>query len=554
MRFFNKDTDLKAFAVSGANTVLMALEINKSKVLGKGFMGFKISRQEGNGQPKLLNGSKRFASDNQANPAQKLSPIQSYLWKDYTVDPDKTYTYTFEAMFGTWQNMVPKFTATLKVSTEKLEDGEHSVYFNYGVTGSQAYAKQFEKQKIETLPEPQKSRALSILGRELYKDGLLKFVAQASDARFTLQCAFYELDYPPFVEALKAAKNRGAKLQIVYSGRPDQVEPNEREINHAGLMENSIKRTFQVSQPHNKFMVLLENGTATQVWTGSTNITIRGIFGHSNTGHWVKNTTIAKKYAEYWKMLATNPAKQDFAALTEKIQKDFDGSKLTAGTKVIFSPRKTDGMLKEYVKLMDSAQEAVCVIYPFNIETIFKDFYAEDRPFLRFIITDKGGDRAKVTTNDRDVVKTQGAILDSAVENWVQEITTKATTGASTLYVHNKFFIVDPLSASPVVVSGSANFSDESLTKNDENMLVVKGNTRVADIYFTEFSRMFDHFFPRYLQKLQEEDGAAHGFSHAGFGTPLDESGTWCDKYYDPTRLVFKRKEMFVKMKKAVKG
>jgi phosphatidylserine/phosphatidylglycerophosphate/cardiolipin synthase-like enzyme len=301
-------------------------------------------------------------------------------------------------------------------------------------------------------------------------------------------------------------------------------------------------------------MILIEDNKPVQVWTGSTNITIRGIFGHSNTGHWIKNKSIAGQYVEYWKMLSKNPAKASFNASTENIQADLDGKKLTKGTKLIFSPRKTDVMLGEYVKMMDKAKEAVCIIYPFNIEKIFQDFYAEDRGYLRFIITDKGGDKNKVYTNDKDVIKTQGAVLDTAVENWVVEMTSKATTGASTLYVHNKFFIVDPLSASPVVVSGSANFSDESLTKNDENMLIIKGNQRVADIYFSEFARMFDHFMPRYLQKLKEQKMLAKGISHAGFSNPLDETGSWCETYYNPEKLVTKRKKMFIKMKGAVKG
>lgn len=554
MRYYNTDNELKAYAVAGTQTVLLALEINKTKVTGQGFMGFKISRKEGNAQPVLLNGSKRFASDDPANPVQKLSPLQTFLWKDYTADPGKTYKYTFEAMFGTWDNMQARYSTTLKVTTEKLHDGEHSVFFNFGVTGCQAYAKKFDKKKITALPAADKARAFAILGRELYTEGLLKFVAQAKSSKYKLLCAFYELDYPPFLEALKEAKNKGATLEIVYSARPDQVTANEKEIKKAGLKSISIPRDYQVAQPHNKFMLLLENDSPVQVWSGSTNITIRGIFGHSNTGHWIRNKTIAKKYKDYWDTLSQNPAKATFTAKTESIQKDIDGTNLTQGTKVIFSPRKTDALLKEYVNLMDSARDAVCIIYPFNIEKIFKDFYAEDRGYLRFIITDKGGDKNKVITNDRDVIKTQGAVLNTAVEKWVVEMTSKATTGASTLYVHNKFFIVDPLSTSPVVVSGSANFSDESLTRNDENMLVVKGNKRVADIYFTEFSRMFDHFMPRYLQKLKEAEPSTHNFSTAGFSKPLDETGTWCDTYYDPERLVTKRKQMFIKMKGAVKG
>lgn len=554
MRFFNTDNDLKAYAVSGTQTVLLAMEIHKSKVIGKKFLGFRISRKEGSKPAELINGSKRFLSDDPKNPKQKLSPIQSYLWKDYTADPGKSYTYIFEAMFGTWDKLEPKFTTTLKVTTEALHDGEHSVYFNFGVTGCQAYAKQFKKKKVEALPKAEKEKAFAILGRELFSEGLLKFVAQANSSKYELHCAFYELEYSPFLDALKRAQQNGAKIQIVYSARPDQITDNEREIKNAGLKSVSIPRDFQVAQPHNKFMILLEDQKPTQVWTGSTNITIRGIFGHSNTGHWINNKSIASQYENYWKALSKNPAKASFNAATENIQPDLDGTKLTKGTKMIFSPRTTDGMLSQYVKMMDKAKEAVCIIYPFNIEKIFKDFYAEDRGYLRFIITDKGGDKNKIFTNDRDVIKTQGAVLDSAVENWVVEMTSKATTGASTLYVHNKFFIVDPLSASPVVVSGSANFSDESLTRNDENMLVIKGNRRVADIYFSEFARMFDHFMPRYLQKLKEQQKLSKDISHAGFSKPLDETGSWCDTYYDPGKLVTKRKKMFIKMKGAIKG
>jgi hypothetical protein len=163
----------------------------------------------------------------------------------------------------------------------------------------------------------------------------------------------------------------------------------------------------------------------------------------------VKNETVAKKYKKYWELLTTNPSKKDFTKLTEELQSDIDGKNLTKGTKVLFSPRKTAKILDQYINSWDGAKEAVCIIYPFNIEKIFKDFYQEDRGYLRFIITDKGGDKTDFVTNDKDVIKTQGAILSSPVENWVKEITSKATTGASTLYVHNKFFIIDPSYCKP---------------------------------------------------------------------------------------------------------
>ncbi len=540
MRNKNEDNVLKVYAVAGTQTVLLAMDIDRKKVAGKDFMGFKITRYEGNRPPVHLNGTKRFPKDRDAERRQKLSPIQSFFWKDYTADPGKKYRYTIEAMFGPWDDLAPRYETEVEVGTEALESDGHSVYFNFGVTGCQAYAKSFERKKVEDLGPREGERAFRILGRELYEDGLKKFVSSARDGDYGLLCAFYELEYAPFVDELKKAKERGVDVRIVYNAKKPAGKKSEAELKRAGLWEARTERDFQVAQPHNKFMILVHKGVPIEVWTGSTNITIRGIFGHCNTGHWVRDAGIAKKFFNYWKKLAENPAKKDFTQETEKIQGDFDGGKLRKGVKVMFSPRKSAAMLNEYVKIMDGAQTAVCIIFPFNIEKIFKDFYAVDKKYIRFIITDKCGKGTDFVTDDRDVYRTAGAILDTPVEKWVREMTAKTAVGAGTLYVHNKFFIVDPLGESPVVVTGSANFSDESLTGNDENMLIIKGDLRVADIYFSEFARLFDHFLPRYLRKIAGGGG--------GFEKPLDDGYTWFEDYYNPEKIKQKRKKMFTDM------
>lgn len=64
-------------------------------------------------------------------------------------------------------------------------------------------------------------------------------------------------------------------------------------------------------------------------------------------------------------------------------------------------------------------------------------------------------------------------------------------------YLHTKYMLVDPLGSDPIVVTGSANFSVASTKNNDENMMVIRGNKRVADVYVTEFFRLFDHWLFR---------------------------------------------------------
>ena len=66
-------------------------------------------------------------------------------------------------------------------------------------------------------------------------------------------------------------------------------------------------------------------------------------------------------------------------------------------------------------------------------------------------------------------------------------------------YLYNRCMLVDPLTNDPLVVTGSANFSRPAQRINDENMLLIRGDIRVADIYYGEFMRMFDHHYARYL-------------------------------------------------------
>ena len=46
-----------------------------------------------------------------------------------------------------------------------------------------------------------------------------------------------------------------------------------------------------------------------------------------------------------------------------------------------------------------------------------------------------------------------------------------------------------------------------SLKYSDENMLLIRGDTRVADIYLTEFDHIFRHFYFRNIANELEGDG-----------------------------------------------
>jgi phosphatidylserine/phosphatidylglycerophosphate/cardiolipin synthase-like enzyme len=101
--------------------------------------------------------------------------------------------------------------------------------------------------------------------------------------------------------------------------------------------------------------------------------------------------------------------------------------------------------------------------------------------------------------------------------------------------------LIDPLSDDPLVCSGSANFSAGSLLQNDENMLLVRGNTRIADIYVTEFDRIFRHF---YFRDIANELAAANTSDDAK-AIFLDETDGWTESYFKQGTLKNNRRIMF---------
>jgi phosphatidylserine/phosphatidylglycerophosphate/cardiolipin synthase-like enzyme len=69
--------------------------------------------------------------------------------------------------------------------------------------------------------------------------------------------------------------------------------------------------------------------------------------------------------------------------------------------------------------------------------------------------------------------------------------------------------LIDPLGDEPIVISGSANFSETSTVSNDENMLIIRGNKRVADIYLGEFMRLWHHYRFRFIVNAKAEENNA---------------------------------------------
>ena len=190
------------------------------------------------------------------------------------------------------------------------------------------------------------------------------------------------------------------------------------------------------------------------------------------------------------------------------------------------------------------ADDALFMTFAFGINKLFKDVYRTARAPFRMALLEKAtrpmkeGPARQQEEQEiqqlRNMPENTFAIGDfirtNAVDGWLKERLTGLNSNVR--YVHNKFMLIDPLSDDPVVIAGSANFSDASTGENDENMIIVRGNKRVADIYFGEFMRLYSHHAFRESLKWRDPDKPPK---------PLELGDWWKDYFGNTARSVRRR-------------
>ena len=506
MRVMKTNDGLKVFAVSGTYVVMLGFDLPEASC--DGLLGFSIHRVDhAERETYFLSGMKAFAETDPGFPAGSLystkhHPVQSFQWADYSAKPGHNYTYTITALKGTPVDLKPLAETIIDITTESPESGNHDVYFNRGIAASQAYVRRFG----DTVPKDVPNRkAFEWLSRGL-NEALDEFIRSSEPGRHALRIAAYEFNYDELLKVVKEVLDTGVDIRIVYDARKDNPKIRNREaVAAAGLESVSHERTQPKSYiSHNKFIVKLQNGQPKSVWTGGTNFSEGGIYGHSNVAHVVEEEKIATAFLDYWTALSQDPESRPLKDSVEMIspQPPFPPHK---GTTVLFSPRKNLDALDWYAKLAMNATDGLFMTFAFGMNDIFKNVYEKTCAPFRLALMEKKT-RSMRAGPERDAEERRIQMLRNMPENvfaigdfvrtnkidgWVKERLTNLNSHVR--YVHNKFMLVDPLTDDPIVVAGSANFSDASTRRNDENMVITRGNKRVADIYLGEFMRLFSH-------------------------------------------------------------
>ena len=527
----------KGLEVRGiAGTFVVLLAFNCSKAYGKGLLGFGIQRKDHeNGEVIWLRGLKKFdlpQADDGDDVNTRHHPIQQFHWGDYTTKPGRTYTYTIHAMKGQPGALKTLDSVEVKVKCEVPENvgtKGHAVHFNRSAAASQAFIRRFPNLPGGDIEDP---NARTWLSRGL-AESLIAFIDTAK-AGEGLHLFLYEFEKKEFFEALNRAMTRGVRLEILYDallnkGGEGPSIKSKPLIRKYGLQSVSKGRNAKgINISHNKFMVLTDNhGQPQAVWTGSTNFTDSGIYGQSNVGHAIVDADLARSYFNWHQVIWNAP--DTSAANSREIVMQLTAVPVSnlSGTALVFSPRSTIEAVTECAHLVSEGKRMVCFTAPFALHDDLEEAFAK-APSHVFGLLNKNNVVGKALHEAPNTqLAAAGSINDKSIlEAWQGRLQAESMHHSG-VFIHTKFILVDPLSENPVIITGSANFSNNSSKNNDENQLFIAGETEVADVYLGEFMRMFDHYYFRDHAKWIAKEKKTN--PNAGF---LDSTDGWTNRFF----------------------
>jgi phosphatidylserine/phosphatidylglycerophosphate/cardiolipin synthase-like enzyme len=293
---------------------------------------------------------------------------------------------------------------------------------------------------------------------------------------------------------------------------------------------------------HNKFIILSRNGAPVSVWTGSTNFSRNALHGQLNVGHTIHDPALAQRFLDYWEELRGDPAADELKDRVEAINPPPAGPGTDPITP-IFSPRHGRGVFDWWIA-QAKRPKPLFMTFPFGIVKDFRPVFDKGDGILRFGLLDKyvnGGNAASRAAAVKEIERARrhpnvgmalgNRIFVDWIDGWHRE---HNGIGVNVNWIHTKFMLIDPLGSKPVTLSGSANWSEPSVTGNDENMLVIRGDRRVADIYFGEFMRLFAHHRFRESVKRHLDEIASASPESWRPKDLFDDWTKWVPKHFTP--------------------
>jgi len=296
-----------------------------------------------------------------------------------------------------------------------------------------------------------------------------KLIEYIEAAQRTIHVAAFEFNLTPVAEALIAAHQRGVEVLWVTDDEHGLEADEEDDHGQFAMLEKAgieVRDDGRGALMHNKFWIF----DAQTVWTGSTNVTVNGIFRNNNNVIVFESPELAaifeREFAEMWagEFGPTSPSTVGNQRVIVA-----DGS-----VEALFAPE--DEVASLLVPLIEGAERSIrFMAFSFTHEGIGQAVLA----------------RAEAGVDVRGIFEKRGSETEYSEMPLLHCAGVPVRQDGNPGTFHHKVFVIDD----QIVVTGSFNFSDNADESNDENVVIV-AHTEVAAQYLQEFERRWAEATP----------------------------------------------------------
>lgn len=309
----------------------------------------------------------------------------------------------------------------------------------------------------------------------------------------TIDVAMYSFDLAPVADALIAAKDRGVRVRFVYDNRnPYQAQVQRLVQNGIPVIDDAFGPNTGSEIMHHKLWIFDANvadPAKPWVYTGSWNLSQEGTYTDAQNVILLQDQALARvctaEFNEMWGSSITvpNPDQSKFGTnKTDNTPKVFN----IGGREVELYFAPSDPWIAAYISEVEHADFSLhfCVMS-------YTRFDLCDEMELRWLGVPGMEIRGVFDSSESGNESSQYPPMHGEGDyawNPPADVWLDAETGT----LHHKYLLVDVnrSGSDPVVMTGSANWSNAAVGENDENVVIVHDAT-LANCYFQEFAARY---------------------------------------------------------------
>ncbi len=291
-----------------------------------------------------------------------------------------------------------------------------------------------------------------------------KLITRIDAAQKTIHIASFETDVLEVAQALIRAKQRGVDVRWITddeNGIAADSEPGHGQfkmMEDAGIPVIDDKRGGLM---HNKFWLF--DGQTT--WTGSTNITISGMFEQDNNVVVIESPELTAIYERQFEDMWSGQFGAKSPSTVDQQSVNIDGTAI----QVLFSPE--DNAISHIIPYVKAAQK--------NIRFMAFSFTQPDLGQAMI-------ERFQNGVDVKGVFETTGSETEYSQLTPLYCVKAPVRQDGNPAFLHHKVIIIDE----HIVITGSLNLTDNANKSNNENVIIID-NADIARLFMQEFERVW---------------------------------------------------------------